>query len=318
MAIRLLVFYVVLLLTIAISCNNATDLIIPAPFDNEAQISKDQDLISKYLETHYYNTNDSEFWTIGAGSEVTGALPIEDQLPLHMDSKLDSIEGIEANGTIATYKMYYYTEETGTYDGNVGFARPSPVDSVFVKYSGVLLDSTVFDSSRDASVWFPLYQTISGFGLGLTKFSRGTISLDSENDFISPGKGYLIFPSGLGYRNLSLPGIPANSSLIFRIVLEDVHLIDTDLDGVPTKFEVDIDASGNISFFDTDGDDIYDFRDLDDDNDSVNTLVEVNEEYVLDNRGNYDFDYDITDKKIVAKSTSDGVPNFLNSTISIE
>ena len=147
---------------IIVSCKKEDEVVIP-PFDHEAQIPMDQDSINKYLAKHYYNTKDSVFWTIGAGSEATGALPVADQLPLNKDTNLDSIEGIDANGTVADYKMYYYEIAEGIDNGNIGFSNPSPVDSVFVKYTGTLLDSTVFDSREDYAIWFMLPNTIQGW-----------------------------------------------------------------------------------------------------------------------------------------------------------
>lgn len=287
------------------------------PFDNEGQISIDQVAIDEYLANHYYNSDDGVFWTIGAGSVETGALPTEAQTPLNVDENLETIEGIEANGTISSYKMYYYEIEEGEDTGNSGYSSPSPVDSVFVQYEGMLLDSTVFDAQERYSVWLQLSNTIEGWRRGLTKFKRGTFTSDGvDTSYMKPGIGYLIFPSGLGYRNQGATGVPANSSLIFKITLENVNLIDTDGDDVPTKFEVSFDTGLNLSFYDTDGDGRSDFEDVDDDNDGKLTKEEVNTEFVtldnpLDDRGNINFKYVSDDSSVIAREDGmAGDPNY--------
>lgn len=314
---------------IVVSCKKEDEVVIP-PFDHEAQISIDQDSIDNYLDNHYFNTDDNRIWAIGSPG---GALV---QLPLNEDSNLKTIEGIEANGTVGTYKMYYYEIAEGIDNGNEGFSSPSPVDSVFVKYTGMLLDSTVFDSREDYPVWFMLPNTIQGWAKGLPKFKRGTFEADDDVGFIfhDSGKGYLIMPSGLGYQNGGTGLIPANSPLIFRIELNDVKLIDTDLDMVPTKFEINYDLAGNITTYSTDGDTRDDFQDVDDDNDFTLTKDEVLDEYVYilnnegkldtiyDARGNIDFPYGVDDETeqmiIVRRDGADGNPDYKDSSKHLE
>jgi hypothetical protein len=313
-----------------ISCEkDSNQAVAPDPYDHESQIPKDRDSISKYLNEHYFNEDTKSIWSIGSPGGATV------QTPLSQDPKLETISGIEFNGTVSSYEMYYYEISEGIDDvGNIGFSSPSPVDSVFVKYSGMLLDSTVFDSKEDYPVWFQLPNTIEGWARGLTKFKRGSFKENTEenveeNDiigdhkFLNPGKGYIIFPSGLGYKNSGSGIIPANSPLVFRIELDDVNLIDTDLDLVPTKFEINIDAAGNITTYNTDGDTKDDFDDVDDDNDFSLTKDEVLDEYVYilneegkldtiyDTRGNVIFEYH-ANGNIVAKGTTDGIPNYKN------
>ena len=267
----------ILLVLFCVSCKKDSALVVADPFDHEAQIPIDKELLDEYLSSHYYNTNDGLIWTIGSN----GGDGIEE--PLIDDKNLNSIEGIEYNGTVATYTMYYYTENEGSGSGKEGYSRPSPVDSVFVRYSGMLLDSTVFDAKEDYPIWFQLSNTIQGWGRGVSKFKRGSFkendSIADDYEFVNPGKGYLFIPSGLGYQNLGSGIIPPNAPLVFRIELDDVKLIDTDLDLVPTKFEMLIDKAGNITTYDTDGDSRDDFEDVDDDNDFTLTKDEVIDQY---------------------------------------
>jgi len=313
--------FVILIVVIAVSCDNdSNDQTIATPYDHEAQIPIDREALIVYLSTHYYNTNDGFIWTIG--NEEAGSLPLEDQIALINDENLDSIEGIDPVDieTISTYTMYYYIEEEGIDNGNVGYTSPSPVDSVFVRYSGMLLDSTVFDSRWDFPIWFQLPNNVEGWRRGLPKFKRGTFQTTGDEDFIfeNPGLGYIFFPSGLGYRDRAQISIPANSNLVFRVELDDVKLIDTDLDLVPTKFELSIDAAGNITTYNSDEDSLFDFQDVDDDNDFTLTKDEVLDEFTtLDARGNIDFPYG-ADGNIAAKGSvtpenpNGDTPNYKN------
>lgn len=310
-----------ILLVSLVSCDDDSDDTNSGDdFDHEAQIAIDQNLLDTYFQEHYIHSVDGELIALG-----------DDELPdgetlLSEDPKLLSIEGIEANETVTNYTMYYYITEQGVDES--AFGTPSPVDSVFVKYTGLLLDGTQFDSKTDYPIWFQLAGVIPGWSHGFQKFKRGTFASlpDDDFEFFNQGKGYLFIPSGLGYRNFAQGNIPANSPLAFQVELNDVNLIDTDLDDVPTKFELTIDDAGNYEFYDTDGDGFDDYNDKDDDNDGILTKEEVaaeykeegcsedsdDENYCYDERGNIKFDYDPTGKTIVAKGTTDGIPNYKN------
>ncbi|WP_152287970.1 FKBP-type peptidyl-prolyl cis-trans isomerase [Flavicella marina] len=312
------IYLLAVLFVISISCDKGTNELTKYPFnpfDHEAQLQNDQDSILLYLDTHYFNTNDNVIWSIDNDEE--GSLSPENRVPLNEDPKLDSIQGIETDGTLLDYKMYYYIFKEGIDNGNVGHASPSRVDSVLVTYSAMLLDSTVFDVIDDEPIWLPLYNTIQGFSIGLTKLKKGTSTIaGNENVYNGSGEGYLIFPSGLGYAGYVRMGIPSNSPLIFKVTLDDVKLIDTDLDLVPTKFELSFDDGLNIIADDFDGDGIEDYRDEDDDNDFSTTRDEVLDEFTArDARGNIDFPYD-EDGRI--EGVNGGLPNYKNSDIHLE
>ena len=100
--------------------------------------------------------------------------------------------------------LYYVVSKEG--DGEF----PTIEDEVTVHYHGTFLDGSVFDSSviREEPATFPLSRVISGWQIGIPKFSRG-------------GAGKLIIPSNLAYGTNGVAGIPGNSVLIF-----DVELID--------------------------------------------------------------------------------------------
>lgn len=87
-------------------------------------------------------------------------------------------------------------------------------DMVMVHYRGTLEDGTEFDSSYSRNEPFQVLVgsggVIPGWELGLQKMRVG-------------GKGILTIPPGLAYGDREIPGIPANSTLIFEI--EVVELV---------------------------------------------------------------------------------------------
>jgi len=71
---------------------------------------------------------------------------------------------------------------------------PKRVDSVLTTYTGMLLDSTVFDS-RSTMLWMPLTGVIDGWAYGFTNFKGGTKILNSDESFIMkiPEKDIYLF-----------------------------------------------------------------------------------------------------------------------------
>lgn len=93
-----------------------------------------------------------------------------------------------------------------------GSGKQPKADSVVkVHYTGKLVNGTVFDSSveRGEPIEFPLNQVIPGWTEGLQLMQEGA-------------KATLYIPSQLAYGPQDLPGIPANSTLIFDVELIQV------------------------------------------------------------------------------------------------
>ncbi len=86
--------------------------------------------------------------------------------------------------------------------------KPDLNSQVKVHYKGYFLNDSVFESSYSGTApTFPLKDVIAGWREGIQLFGKG-------------GQGTLFLPSHLAYGNKTMPGIPANSVLIF-----DIHLI---------------------------------------------------------------------------------------------
>ena len=94
-----------------------------------------------------------------------------------------------------------------------GTGKQATADStVVVHYKGQLLNGTEFDSSykRNQPAEFPLKGVIPGWTEGLQLMKEG-------------GKATLYIPAKLGYGAQEMPGLPANSTLIFDVELIKVQ-----------------------------------------------------------------------------------------------
>ncbi len=90
-------------------------------------------------------------------------------------------------------------------------ANPKASDTVKVHYRGTLENGQEFDSShkRGQPATFPLSRVIPCWTEGVQKIKVG-------------GKARLVCPPNLAYGSREIPGIPANSTLIFEIELLDI------------------------------------------------------------------------------------------------
>jgi len=118
---------------------------------------------------------------------------------LAIDKKIieDYLAENDLTAKATTSGLYYIIDNQGT------GVKPSISSTVTVKYKGMLLSGSVFDS-RTAS--FPLTNVIEGWQEGIPLFNAG-------------GTGTLFVPSGLGYGPKGNSSIPANSILIFDVYL---------------------------------------------------------------------------------------------------
>lgn len=79
-----------------------------------------------------------------------------------------------------------------------------------VLYTGRLTNGTVFDSTGITPRKFTVKSVIGGWQIAVTKITKG-------------GKLRLYLPSYFGYGPRALPGIPANSVLIFDMEMVDIN-----------------------------------------------------------------------------------------------
>lgn len=110
-------------------------------------------------------------------------------------------KGVKTSSTGLLYKV----EKDGTGDA------PKDSDTVVVNYKGTLIDGKEFDNSytRGEPLSFRLDGVIPGWTEGLKNIKKG-------------GKIKLVIPPALAYGKNGVPGIPANSTLVFDVELLDI------------------------------------------------------------------------------------------------
>ena len=285
------IFAIILLSLMIYSCSpDSSPSGFDENFDHAAQYLKDKDSITLFLNSYYFD-DVTERVKKRTGTETT----------LLNDTRLRSVDVTEDE---VDYTMYYLILREGNPDPVKDF--PTAVDSVLVLYNIehiVTNDSINELENRVTPAWITLNATIRGWAYGIPKFKSGrNITSNGPIEYADGGKGVLIIPSGLAYRNrgaTSISGvtIQANANIIYYINLYDiVEDTDHDNDSIPSINE-DPDGDGDPRNDDTDGDFIPNYLDDDDDNDGTLTRDE-------DANGDGDPTNDDTD--------GDGIPDYLD------
>lgn len=277
------------------SNNNSTQTTVELR-DYAEQFAKDDALLVEYLTTHFYNYEDF----VGAGEEeitiVIDTIAGDNANKTQMINQVQqiSVPVTDTEGVEIDHTLYYLIVKQGSRLED----RPSIVDSVYLTYTGTLLDGTVFDRRISAPIWFDNIAVISGFRHGLQFFAPGTSirSEDGIDTFLNKGQGIILMPSGIGYFGSSLGSLPEYSPLVFNVGIITTKQNDHDLDGVLSVNE-DPDGDGNPFNDDTDNDGIANFSDADDDGDGILTSLELDE----DGDG------------VIDDSDGDGIPDYLDS-----
>jgi len=106
-------------------------------------------------------------------------------------------------GTSHSSGVYYQVTTAGS------GVSPSVTSQVSVRYTGKLMDGTIFDSQTGTPATFALGGTIPGFQIALPFVQKG-------------GTIKFIIPSSLAYGCVGTGGIPGGSILFFEVQLVDV------------------------------------------------------------------------------------------------
>lgn len=102
--------------------------------------------------------------------------------------------------------LYYHIDTLGT-----GTAAPELTDTLIVQYVGKLLrDSIIGQTSQTQPYRFVLGNGIPGWKAGLPLIRLG-------------GTIRLLIPSTLAYRDQSVPPVPPNSPLDYRIFIKEIR-----------------------------------------------------------------------------------------------
>ena len=153
------------------SNNNPTQTAVELR-DYAEQFAEDDALLVEYLTTHFYNYEDF----VGAGEEEitividTIAGDNANKTPMINQVQQISVPVTDTEGVEIDHTLYYLIAKQGSRLED----RPSIVDSVYLTYTGTLLDGTVFDRRINAPIWFDNIAVISGFRYGLQFFAPGT------------------------------------------------------------------------------------------------------------------------------------------------
>jgi len=257
---------------------NDNDIVEVPERDRGEQQLVDKDSLLGYLTTHYYNA--STFETPGdykLSDLIISELPKDENgnylsIP-DPDNNTLLIDDIEIQTTTyleVEYEFYILRINQG------GGVKPNFTDDISVKYSGNLMDEVVFDSTANPAV-LDLVNLIQGWRNVFVEFNTATsftINGDGTVQYSDYGFGAMFLPSGLAYYASSPSGIPLYSNLIFKFELYRSAPNDHDADGIFSHLE-DLDNNQSVYDDDTDEDNIPNFLDSNDDNDSLLTRNEL-------------------------------------------
>ena len=289
-------FKAILLITLSISIVSCTksDNTTVSLRDYTEQYDKDIKLIEKFLQTHYIEVINHPGFT--DDKDVAYIEIPEGGSQTSIWNSPDLVTDFTVDQNDITYKVYYLKLRQGS-----GPTSKSPcnVDKVLTAYRGEYLytvKETVgdvevdrlkhvqFEESINPQTYFNLTSVIKGWSEVFPKFKTGTYAANVDgtitfNDF---GAGVMFLPSGLAYYANSTASIPAYSPLVFSFKLYEIQRNDQDGDGIDSYLE-DINGDGYVRIFgsgvvnpdDTDGDEIPDFLDIDDDADTFKTKIEI-------------------------------------------
>jgi hypothetical protein len=293
-------FKFILLFSIGLTVVSCSKSDGPVPLrDYAEQYAKDIANIETFMDTHYMTVNsdqDVEFHLIEGGGETS----IMDQTTYPVQTRLVTVK---QNDVDITYKIYYLKLREGS-----GPTSKSPcnVDRVLTSYRGeyifsstaqvggvdvTTIKSTEFEELINPQSYFNLTGVIRGWSEIFPQFKTGTYTgnPDGTITYDNFGAGVMFIPSGIAYYSGSTGGIPAYSPLIFTFKLYEIQRVDHDADGIDSYLE-DISsqdnpgvpdgyvysmAEGIVNPDDTDGDEVPDFLDTDDDGDFFTTASEI-------------------------------------------
>ena len=290
-------FFTLLLLFIVVqSCKSTDDEQEEIETNDYGEQSLTDDAaIIEFLQSHTFNYEDFENPSSGQITLTIDTLAgaTANKRPLREFVNELQVPVTDQNDVVTNHRLYYLVARQGIRTQN----NPSIADSVFVNYTGKLLDGSVFDSST-FPVWFDTAGVVRGFRNGIQFFSPGTFQQENDGTitFENFAKGLIIMPSTLGYFASVRSSIPAYSPLIFDINLYTTNPSDHDGDGILSIHE-DPDGDGNPYNDDTDSNGISNMFDPDDDGDGILTR----DEYDTDNDG------------VPDDQDNDGIPDFLEA-----
>lgn len=296
------------------SCKSDDDAKIAPPRDYGVQYAADKDSIEKFLKTHYFNLDEI---TLDA---TFHKLPTDNSKVSVWKQTEYPLQNIKVKRNDIEYTVYYLNFREGVGD------QPTMADNITVNYRGTLLDGTQFDYRPVAGTEFSLYSVVAKGWQDIIPLFKGGIYTETAPgepaSYTDYGAGVMFLPSGLSYFNSSPSNLVAPySPMVFSFQLMDVTYTDIDGDGLLNKDETV--PGKKIQDYDTDGDGVPNYLDVDDDNDGRLTKDELrkagttNEFYkyedIFDEQGNMKPDNLVPGKLTYTCRAGATVPSYLDA-----
>lgn len=292
-------FFLLITLVLVVSCDKNDDTTSLPLRDYATQYETDLDRIEEFLKTHYIEVVSSPgasedmnvtYTEIPTGGTQTS---IWNQTTYPLQTRNVTVK---QNNVDITYKIYYLKLRDGSSSNS---KYPCNVDNVLTSYNGKYISTetveengndveklkiTQFEESINPQAFLSLTNVIRGWSEIFPQFSTGSYSgnPDGTTSFFDFGAGVMFIPSGLAYFGTPTTSIPVYSPLIFSFKLYEIERADQDGDGIPSYLEdingdryLNVLSEGVVNPDDTDGDEIPDFLDIDDDGDFFTTASEI-------------------------------------------
>lgn len=190
-------------------------------------------------------------------------------------------------------------------------------DDAFLSYEGVNLEKEIFDNALNPT-WLDLSSTVKGFSESVSEFKTATSRIDNGDGtftFEDFGVGAVFMPSGLGYYENAVGNINAYTPLVFKLKIYQSRMNDHDNDGIPTLFE-DLNQNHDLRDDNTDGDNLANYLDENDDDDPVLTKDEVQTNTYVINDGDLEPVLSINEYEVDRQIDVSVVPNRITITTS--
>lgn len=292
-------FFLLITVVFTVSCDKNDDTTSLPLRDYATQYETDLDRIEEFLKTHYIEVVSSPgaaedmnvtYTEIPTGGTQTS---IWNQTTYPLQTRNVTVK---QNNVDITYKIYYLKLRDGSSSNS---KYPCNVDNVLTSYNGKYISTetveengndveklkiTQFEESINPQAFLSLTNVIRGWSEIFPQFSTGSYSgnPDGTTSFFDFGAGVMFIPSGLAYFGTPTTSIPVYSPLIFSFKLYEIERADQDGDGIPSYLEdingdryLNVLSEGVVNPDDTDGDEIPDFLDIDDDGDFFTTASEI-------------------------------------------
>ncbi|WP_308993939.1 hypothetical protein QLS71_001195 [Mariniflexile litorale] len=322
MNLRKVTLYLVCLIIGVVSCkkDDNPDPVVVEIRDRAEQQLSDMDSIHKYLDSHYYNSEEiANLGTAASLSDIviTKLVAGETEAPVgHTKLRVAVGEPKTTNYAGIIYEYYVLKLNQGG-----GSETPKFCDRILYHYEGFTLDDVVFDYSvnpadsnligngvNDAGLIAGWRKVIPAFNTAESFVENG----DGTVTYLNKGLGVMFLPSGLAYFSSATGSISAYSPIIFKFELLQTSENDHDGDGVPSyledlnndgEFYVNYEDLTDTTDDDTNGNGYANYIDADDDGDGIST---INED--INNDGDPTND----------DSNGNGIPNYLDKTDKIK